>query len=165
MIKQGQQNLIANSYSHYPAKYIDNPSVVDHAFITVDYENGSKANLGLCLYLKPRNLMDEGLEFGLIGSNGAQMVARNDKIIDITGGENYTHDHLEIDVTSDSISGGHTGGQVQRVDFIDCIRNNKQPFANAQVGRNALLIALAAEKSIVEERYVYLHELQDHGVS
>ncbi|WP_018750649.1 Gfo/Idh/MocA family protein [Paenibacillus sanguinis] len=164
IIKQGQRNLIQNSYSHYPAKYIDDSSVVDHAFITIDYDNGSKANLGLCLYLKPRNLSDDGLEFGLIGSNGAQMLARNDKTIDITGGHDCSRDHLEVDVTSDSIEGGHTGGQTQRIDFLECIRTGKQPFASAQVGRNALLIALAAEKSIVEERYVYVQELQDHGV-
>ncbi|CAM4196433.1 Gfo/Idh/MocA family oxidoreductase [Paenibacillus macerans] len=165
MIKQGQPNLITNSYSHYPAKNIDNPTVVDHAFITIDYDNGSKANLGLCLYLKPMNLMGDGLEIGLIGSNGAQMVVKNDKTIDIAGGENSTRDHLDIDVISDSITGGHTGGQAQRIDFLNCIRSNRQPFASAEVGRNALLIALAAEKSITEERYVYLKELTNHGVS
>lgn len=165
VIMRGQPNLITNSYSHYPAKTIENPTVVDHAFITVEYANGSKANLGLCLYLKPRNLTGDGLEIGLIGSNGAQLVARNDKTIDIAGGENYTRDHLDIDVTSDSIMGGHTGGQTQRIDFIDCIRSNRQPFASAEVGRNALLIALAAEKSITEERYVYLSEFTNVEVS
>ena len=161
VMKQGEQNLITNSYSHYPAKTIADTSIVDHAFITVDYDNGSKANLGLCMYLKPRNLMGEGLEIGLIGENGGQMVARNDKAIDIVGGADFTKEHLDMDVTSDSIMGGHTGGQTQRIDFIACIREGKQPFATGQVGRNALLVALAAEKSIVEERYVYLDELSD----
>lgn len=42
---------------------------------------------------------------------------------------------------------------------MKCVREGKQPFASAQVGRDALLIALAAEKSIIEERYVYLEEI------
>ncbi|CAM4246326.1 putative dehydrogenase [Paenibacillus endophyticus] len=159
VMKLGQENRITNSYSHYPAKNISDPSIVDHAFITIDYDNGSKANLGLCMYLKPRNLMGDGLEIGLIGENGGQMVAKNDKTIDIVGGEDLTKDHLEIDVTSDSIMGGHTGGQTQRKAFIACLKEGKQPFATAQIGRDALLIALAAEKSIIEERYVYLEEL------
>lgn len=159
VMKQGQPNLITNSYSHYPAKPIDNVSIVDHAWVTIEYENGSKANLGLCMYLKPRNLMGDGLEIGLIGENGGQMVAKNDKTIDIVGGHNFTRDHLDIDVTSDSIMGGHTGGQTQRIEFVKSVKEGKQPFASAYVGRDALLIALAAEKSIVEERYVYVNEL------
>ncbi|MBT2293390.1 Gfo/Idh/MocA family oxidoreductase [Paenibacillus albidus] len=165
VMKQGQANLIANSYSHYDPKTITESTIVDHAFITVDYDNGSKANLGLCMYLKPRNLMGEGLEIGLIGENGGQMVARNDKTIDIAGGQDSTKEHLEIDVTSDSIMGGHTGGQTQRIEFLNCILEGSQPFASAQVGRNALLIALAAEQSILEERYVYLEELSPIEVS
>lgn len=159
VMKQGEPNLIRNSYSHYEPKEISDTSIVDHAFITIDYDNGSKANLGLCMYLKPRNLMGEGLEIGLIGENGGQMVARNDKTIDIVGGQDWTKDHLDIDVASDSIMGGHTGGQTQRIDFLKCVREGTQPFASAQVGRDALLIALAAEKSIIEERYVYLEEI------
>ena len=50
-------------------------------------------------------------------------------------------------------------GQTQRIDFLECVQEGRQPFASAQVGRNALLIALAAEKSILEERYVYLEEI------
>jgi hypothetical protein len=41
------------------------------------------------------------------------------------------------------------------------VTEGRQPFANAEVGRNALLIALAAEKSIIEERYVYLSEIAE----
>ncbi|MGO4108593.1 Gfo/Idh/MocA family protein [Paenibacillus sp. YAF4_2] len=159
VMKQGQPNMITNSYSHYPAKPIEDVSIVDHAWVTIEYENGSKANLGLCMYLKPRNLMGDGLEIGLIGENGGQMVAKNDKTIDIVGGQNFTRDHLDIDVTSDSIMGGHTGGQTQRIEFVKSVKEGTQPFASAYIGRDALLIALAAEKSIVEERYVYVNEL------
>ncbi|SFI98478.1 Predicted dehydrogenase [Paenibacillus sp. UNC496MF] len=159
VMKRGERNLITNSYTHYPAKTIVDTSIVDHAFITIDYDNGSKANLGLCMYLKPKNLMGEGLEIGLIGDNGGQMVARNDKVIDIAGGADSTRERLDMDVTSDSILGGHTGGQTQRIEFVRCIAEGERPFASGEVGRSALLIALAAEKSIAEERYVYLEEL------
>jgi predicted dehydrogenase len=159
-MKNGQDALITNSYTHYPPKVIGNSSILDHAWVIVDYDNGSKANLGLCMYLKPRNLMEEGLEIGLIGDNGAQMIAKKDKTIGIYGGENYTKEHLDIDTRSDSLLGGHTGGQVQRTDFVDCVLGGKKPFASAEVGKEALLVALAAEKSVREERYVYIDELE-----
>lgn len=160
VIRSGKDVLITNSYTHYPAQVVNDSSIVDHAFVIVDYDNGSKANLGLCMYLKPRNLMEEGLEIGMIGENGAQMVAKRDKTIGIYGGENYTKELLDIDTRSDSLLNGHTGGQTQRIDFVDCVLNGKKPFASGEIGKMALLVALAAERSIAEERYVYLDELQ-----
>ncbi|OCT15511.1 oxidoreductase [Paenibacillus pectinilyticus] len=159
VIKNGEENMITNSYTHYPPKVISQTNIVDHAWVTIDYENGSKANLGLCMYLKPRNLMDEGLEIGLIGNNGAVMVAKKDRTIDIAGGPDMTKEHIDTDVASDSYSNGHTGSQRQRYEFLDSVVTGKEPFANGEVGRQALLVALAAEKSIKEERYVYLNEL------
>ncbi|UJF35432.1 Gfo/Idh/MocA family protein [Paenibacillus hexagrammi] len=163
VLRQGEKNLITNSYTHYPAKYMENTSIVDHAWVTIDYENGAKANLGLCMYLQPKNLMDEGLEIGLIGSNGAQMIAKKDSTIDIAGGADSTKEHIDIDVESDTFSGGHTGSQRQRKEFLESIRTGKPPFASVDVGRDALLIALAAEKSVKEERYVYISELVSSG--
>lgn len=159
VIRDGQQNLISNSYTHYPSKIIESTSIIDHAWVTVDYENGSKANLGLCMYLKPKNLMEEGLEIGLIGRNGGQMVAKQDRTIDIAGCGDGTKEHIALDVESDTSEGGHTGSMRQRREFLASIRSGAEPFASGEVGRKALLIALAAEKSIKEERYVYLSEL------
>ncbi|RJE87543.1 gfo/Idh/MocA family oxidoreductase [Paenibacillus sp. 1011MAR3C5] len=160
VIRNGEDILITNSYTHYPAKVISDSSIVDHAWVIVEYENGSKANLGLCMYLKPRNLMEDGLEFGLIGNNGVQMTAKKDSRIGIYGGDDYTKEYIDVDVRSDSIMGGHTGGQTQRKDFVACILEGRKPFANGQIGRDALLVALAAEKSIREERYVYIDEIK-----
>lgn len=159
VIRKGEDCLITNSYTHYPPKMINSSSIIDHAWVTIDYENGSKANLGLCMYLKPKNLMEEGLEIGLIGTNGAQMIAKRDATLDIYGGPDFTKDHIDIDVTTDRVSGGHIGSQRQRVEFLNSIRTREKPFAAIEVGKDALLIALAAEKSIIEERYVYIDEL------
>jgi len=160
VIRKGEDVLVTNSYTHYPAKTINTSSIVDHAWVTVDYDNGSKAMLGLCMYLKPYNLTDEGLEIGLIGSNGAQMIAKRDKSLDISGGEDLTREHIDLDVVSDSSDGGHTGSQTQRYAFLNTVRTGEKPFADLNVGRDALLIALAAERSIKEERYIYLDELK-----
>lgn len=160
VIRNGEDRLITNSYTHYQPRMINDSSIVDHAWVIVEYENGAKANLGLCMYLHPRNCMDEGLEIGVIGSNGLQMTAKKDRKLGIFGGKDLTKEYIDIDTHADSISGGHTGGQTQRIEFIECILNKRQPFASANVGKSSLLIALAAEKSIKEERYVYISELE-----
>ncbi len=159
VIKNGEPIDITNSYTHYETKPISTSSIVDHAWVIVEYENGSKANLGLCMYLKPRNMMDEGLEIGLIGSNGSQMIAKKDTTIDLFSSLDLNREHIEFNHESDSVNGGHTGSQRQRLAFLNSIKTNEQPLASGEVGREALMIALAAEKSIKEERYVYMNEL------
>ncbi|MDI4647504.1 Gfo/Idh/MocA family protein [Cohnella hashimotonis] len=159
VLKDGQPNVITNSYTHYETRTLTSTSIVDHAWVIVEYENGSKANLGLCMYLKPRNLMDEGLEIGLLGSNGGQMIAKKDKTIDIFGPEDKSRDHIDLDHESDSVNGGHTGSQRQRHAFLNSVATGEAPYANGRIGRDALLVALAAERSIKEERYVYISEL------
>lgn len=159
VLKDGQPNVITNSYTHYETRTLTSTSIVDHAWVIVEYENGSKANLGLCMYLKPRNLMDEGLEIGLLGSNGGQMIAKKDKTIDIFGPEDRSRDHIDLDHESDSVNGGHTGSQRQRHAFLNSVATGEAPYANGRIGRDALLVALAAERSIKEERYVYISEL------
>lgn len=159
VIKNGEPIDITNCYTHYETKAISTSSIVDHAWVIVEYENGSKANLGLCMYLKPRNMMDEGLEIGLLGNNGSQMVAKKDKTIDLFSSVDLNREHIEFNHDSDAVNGGHTGSQRQRLAFLRSIETGEPPLASGEVGREALMIALAAEKSIKEERYVYLHEL------
>lgn len=159
VIRDGEPNVITNSYTHYDTKVVSSTSIVDHAWVIVEYENGSKANLGLCMYLKPRNRMEEGLEIGLLGSNGGQMIAKRDKIIDIFAPTDLSKDHIDFEQATDSVNGGHMGSQRQRYEFLHSVRSGVPPYASGEIGRQSLLVALAAEKSIKEGRYVYLDEL------
>ncbi|MFB9280192.1 Gfo/Idh/MocA family protein [Cohnella cellulosilytica] len=160
VIKDGEANVITNSYTHYDTKVIRSTSIVDHAWVIVEYENGSKANLGLCMYLKPRNRMEEGLEIGLLGSNGGQMIAKRDRTIDIFAPEDLSKDRIDFEQATDSVNGGHTGSQRQRYEFLHSVESGDQPYASGEVGRQSLLVALAAERSMKEGRYVYVDEWQ-----
>jgi len=44
-------------------------------------------------------------------------------------------------------------------DFIDCIVHNKTVKVSGKDGRNAVAIAIAAKKSLIEKRLVYLNEI------
>lgn len=156
--RNGKDNLIDCSYSLKEPKIIRNVSIVDHAFVTIEYENGAKAQLGLCMYLRPENNSGDGLEIGFIGDNGKQLIARRDEHFGIYGGDKNDRVEYYPDIITDNNGFGHIGCQTQRLEFIDCIRNNKQPIAGIEQTRDALLIALAAEKSIKENRVVLIDE-------
>ncbi len=156
--KNGQDNLIDCSYSIKDPKIIRDVSIVDHAFVTVEYENGAKAQLGLCMYLRPQNNSGDGLEVGFIGDNGKQLIARRDECFGIYGGEFNDKVEYSPDIISDNNGFGHIGCQTQRLEFIECVQLNRQPVASIEQTKDALLIALAAEKSIKEGRLVSLEE-------
>lgn len=148
------------SYCPLPPATYDDIDVIDHAFVTIDYANGAKANLMLCMYLVPHNLTPEGLEVGAIGRNGLLLQANRDKTLVLTGGREEPLVR-PIDVDSDSVNGAHIGFRKQHVEFIESVQTGKAPAADLAVGRASILIALAAEESIRVGRPVDLHEFQE----
>lgn len=158
--KDGEDNLIDCSYSIKEPKIIKNVSIIDHAVVSIEYENGAKAQLGLCMYLKPQNNSGDGLEIGFIGDNGKQLIVRRDECFGIYGGEYNDRVEYSPDIISDNNGFGHIGCQTQRLEFIDCIMNSRQPVASMEQTKDALLVALAAEKSIKEGRIVSISEFK-----
>ena len=155
--KSGAQ--VKCTYCPEPARTIKEIDTVDHALVCIDYANGARANLILCMYLRPENVMPEGLEIGAISTNGMQMAAYRDERLCVGGLDQPWH-QVRVDMYSDSQNIGHIGSQAQRREFLQCIRTRQTPFADARVGRESLLIALAAERSIREGRPIEIDELQ-----
>lgn len=138
---------VACDYCPDPPRVIEEIDTVDHALVTIDYQNGARASLTLCMYLRPHNTMAEGLEIGAIARSGRQMCAYQDKRLGVGGlGEPFTWE--SIDMVSDNEGMGHIGCQQQRREFLRCLETRERPFADGMVGRESLAIALAAERSI-----------------
>lgn len=147
------------SYCPDPPRRIDDIDTVDHAVISVEYANGARASLTLCMYLRPHNVMPEGLEIGAIARSGRQMCAYNDQRLGVGGvGEPFRFENL--DMLADNNGIGHIGCQEQRRDFLRCVRERRRPLADFGVGRNSLRVALAAEASIRQQRVIDLKELE-----
>lgn len=157
----GRDVLTAGNKNVYPLPrgekgIIDFGDNLDHGWVTVEYENGIKAQLGLCLFLK-KSLP---LEFGVLGSLGRWIIARKNKIE--IGGEEEIEKGLFIGDVEDEFQkkyGGHVGGMEELVSFIDCVRERRKPFADIETGFRASLIAFSAEKSIKEKRVISISEL------
>lgn len=155
----GEPVEIACDYCPLPPETYDDIDVVDHALVTVDYANGAKASLMLCMYLVPHNLMPEGLEVGAIGRNGRVLQATRDRALVLTGG---TAEPLvrPIEIAADSTAGSHIGFRRQHQEFVHSVRTGKEPAANLAAGRASMLVALAAEESIRTGRPVSLAEFE-----
>lgn len=150
-------STLACNYCPDPPRRIDNIDTVDHAIVTVDYQNGARASLILCMYLQPQNVMPEGLEIGGIARSGRQFCGYGDARLGM-GGLGNPFEWQRVDMVADNDGVGHIGCQEQRRDFLRCLETREEPFANWKVGRDSLIVALAAEKSIQTGQPVDLSE-------
>lgn len=143
------------AYSSHQGEILKEPKIVDHANVLIEYENGAKGNLGLCMYeIEPI----EGLEIGIMGDNGAWALAKKDTKLTIAGGPVGKMKEIKIDYYSDNERVGHIGCQTERREFLECVKSREQPYANLLIAREACVVSLAAEKSIKEGRTVYISE-------
>lgn len=119
--------------------------VLDNAFVTVNYKNGVRAMLSLCLFspeLKTQKHM-HALEFGILGDKGRLELKDDNLYLWDREGKSETHyAYLRSNFES------HSEDILRALNELsDCIYHNRQPFADIYTGLNSAITALAAEAS------------------
>jgi predicted dehydrogenase len=120
--------------------------IVDHAWVTWDYDNGARGMIGISFLQEPAHVR----EFGVAGAEG--MIR-----FDLTDGEKI---HLRPNGAPEEVidcPGELRGGVL--ADFCRCVRTREQPLVTPELARAALLVPLAAELSIEQKRVVEIAEL------
>ncbi len=133
---------------------------LDHAAVTVEYQNGVKMQFGFTL------LAGSGrYESMLIVGDKATLQVEETKITlqKRSGGKPVVFDESEPDPpgTKDNpaMAGQGQANYLSMKSFIDNVREGKKPVLDARVGKQALRIPLLAQKSIDEKRIVSWKEL------
>lgn len=138
--------------------------VLDSAFVIVEYENGVRASLSLCMFapeLKGQKQM-HALEFGILGDKGRMELRDDDLFIwdrESRGESHYTYLRNNFEAHSEDII-------PSLKDLALCIREGRQPETDVWTGLQSAMVALAAEKSAAEGRIVTIAELEaEYGIS
>ena len=116
--------------------------IIDHAWVTVDYENGIKACLGLCFFAP----WGEEVEWWAIGDKGkCECHLHREEIHLITA-----YDKREVIKVRfpEPKEPGHRGSRVELEEFIRCIQTGGKPYADGMIGLRSVEIPIAAERSI-----------------
>ena len=143
-------------------------NVLDNAWVTIDYENGARAMLGICMFAGLAHLYESGVgmhmrEIGVMGDKGMMRTEGFDlgRNIEVRYPHNRNRTLYQMETEGNipdpyNGEGGH--GILMR--FAQCVRDvTAQPEASGQIGRMAVAIALAAEKSAEEKRIVKISEV------
>ncbi len=120
-------------------------NILDNAFVTVDYDTGARANLALCMFA------DHGrkLEIGIQGTHGTVVYYRLEFRVEL-----YNADHrgeasvIDIEIPDQEMHWSHHGqAYLEQLYFFDCVREGRRPEVDGYVGKRAVEISLAAERS------------------
>ena len=132
-------------------------SVVDHAWVVVEHEGGAKAMLGLSFFAGQSHAREGGSgthvrDIGVIGDRA--MITTEGFALGRNLEIHYSDRPDVVRMTLDP-SLGRKDALAERsgdwgiwVDFFDCVQSGQRPVATGETGREALAVALAAEKSI-----------------
>ena len=140
------------------------PDIIDNAFVIVDFENGVRGLLDLCMFAENSEYQEEIVAVGDIGkietfvpshtsgkdSSEVRIGLRKDNEVKIN----------EIKVDKEILAAGHHHGSTyfEHLAFINAIQNNTPPEVSLRDGLMSVAIGEAAEKSIKENRVVDLKE-------
>ncbi len=149
----------AQDVNHLDERYDDEiPDILDNAYVLVDYANGVRAMLDLCMFAEAsRNEQ----EITAVGDAGKIECFIPESLVVIGRREGREIEEIPVEVPADIIDAGFHHGSTyyhQRA-FLDAIHDPEAPRIDARAGRAAVAIGVAAQQSIEEARPVLLSEL------
>jgi len=120
------------------------PDIFDNGWVTIEYENGARGMLGLCMFgagRKPLSITvlgEDGQMEGLFGPQKIEVAKRGVPQMEvIEAGADNEHAHLS-----------HGGGvYFEHLAFIDSIRTGRTPLTDIETAKWSTLVGLAAEES------------------
>lgn len=120
--------------------------IIDNAWVLNDYANGARGMVGICFLATTEHVR----EFGVQGTEGRIVFSTADgEVLHVTTNAGYQEDYR----TDVNLRGG-----ICR-DFVECVRSGREPLVTGERGKRSLLVPLAAEKSMAEQRIVSVSEI------
>lgn len=137
--------------------------ILDNAFVVVDYPNGVRAMLDLCMFAEATKDQEE---LSVVGDKGKldARIPTSELHVGLRSGDGWP-DIGQVEthpITNDEIrhTGLHHGASyLEHVDFVNAIRNGTAPLVTLEDGLWSVAMGEAAHRSIDENRPVRLDEL------
>ncbi|MEE3326633.1 MAG: Gfo/Idh/MocA family oxidoreductase [Myxococcota bacterium] len=131
----------------------ETPDILDNAFVIVDYENGARACLDLCMFAEGGRFEQELVATGDAGK--LEFTVPGDELIRCTRQYgDYTAQTIEADPRVLHTGFHHGASYLEHIDFLAAIQSNTPARVTAEAGLRSVAIGLAAHRSIDEGRAV-----------
>ena len=133
------------------------PDILDNAYVVVDYDNGARAMLDLCMFAEGSRNEQEIAVTGDVGKVEAFVPEAIVRIGRRADGSAEEHVVSDARVAYDGLHEGSS--YLEHLDFRDAIVNHTPPKVTLTDGMRAVAIGVAAHLSIEEGRPVMFDEV------
>ena len=142
------------------------PDIIDNAYVIINFENGTRSLLELCMFAENSEMQEELVATGNKGkietsvpSNESGKTSSNLRI-GMRDGKTWVEN---IEVDKKILNAGHHHGSTyyEHLAFLNAIKDNSNPEVSLDDGLIAVAVGEAAEKSIKLKRLVKLEEIID----
>jgi predicted dehydrogenase len=140
------------------------PDMLDNAFVIVDFENGVRALLDLCMFAENSEYQEELCAVGSIGKietavpSNDSGISISDVRIGLRESEKAKKETIAVDEQILAVGHHHGSTFYEHQSFIKAIQSNSLPEVSLNDGLVAVAIGEAAELSIKEGRVVEMNE-------
>jgi predicted dehydrogenase len=149
----------AQDVNHLDERYGgEAPDILDNAFVTVDFANGARALLDLCMFAEASRNQEEICAVGERGKVEC-FIPESTLVIGKRAPRSVTSEHVAVDARA--LAAGHHHGSTyfQHLRFFDAVTRGARVEVSAEDGLRAVAIGVAAELSAREKRPVEMREL------
>jgi len=153
--------------NHLMEKYDSKtPDIIDNAFVIVDFENGVRGLLDLCMFAENSEYQEEIIAVGDIGKIEAFVPSnssgKNSSEVRIGFRKDNVTKSSEVKVDKEILEAGHHHGSTyfEHLAFINAVQNNRVAQVSLRDGLMSVAIGEAAELSIKENRVVFMEEFK-----
>ena len=141
------------------------PDIIDNAFVILQFENGVRAMLDLCMFAENSKLQEELCAIGNRGKietgvpSHSSGISSSELTIGIRNETKVLSETIEVD--KEILEAGHHHGSTyfQHLAFQKAINNKLDPEVSLDDGLMSVAIGQAAELSIKEKRVVLMKEI------
>ena len=150
----------AQDVNHLDERYGgETPDMVDNAFVIVDFENGARALLDLCMFAEVSRDQEE---ISVVGERGKVEAGVPSSTLFVGLRESGERRTETIPVDPDVLAAGHHHGSTyfEHVAFRKAVLDGSTPEVGLNDGLKAVAMGLAAERSIEERRPVDMSEFE-----
>lgn len=150
----------AQDVNHLDERYDGRtPDILDNAYVIVDYDNGVRAMLDLCMFAEAGSNEQEIVAVGDLGKIEAYVPGDGHVVV----GTRATRNVRRV-ACPPLLDSGHTGfhhgaSHVEVVRFLDAVRHGGTPEVDVQQGLMSVAIGVAAHRSIDTRGPVLMSEV------
>ncbi len=146
--------------NHLDETYANKTSdILDNAYVIVEYENGIRGLLDLCMFAEATHNQEE---VSVVGDKGKVEALIPENVLRTGRRGEHWIGAVEVDVVDDIAGhqGLHHGSSYQEHElFLAAVLSGGQPEVTLDDGLMSVAVGIAAHVSIAEARPVYLSEL------